>query len=195
MLDAKFKNIWWRNFWDYRTPVNCVNSGCCSNGQILMPKIFKTLILVNCREPRSKIRHQGFHPFAFGPRFPADPLIGGIQFKLGKFKDEFTDKIQLLKCQNTLMNESLMSTLKFPWQQLCMNEFECRRFLYSKKRVSTRRKILSSRVWCRWKYIFIYERLKFLSTSVTSAINRYREFPGGFRHCRTLPRRNRLVNE
>lgn len=121
-----------------------------------MPKIFKTLILVNCREPRSKIRHQGFHPFAFGPRFPADPLIGGIQFKLGKFKDEFTDKIQLLKCQNTLMNESLMSTVKFPWQQLCMNEFECRRFLYSKKRVSTRRKILSSRVWCRWKYIFIY---------------------------------------
>ncbi|CRK96686.1 CLUMA_CG010019, isoform A [Clunio marinus] len=35
------------------------------------------------REPRSKIRHQGFHPFAFGPRFPTDPLIGGIQFKLG----------------------------------------------------------------------------------------------------------------
>lgn len=36
------------------------------------------------REPRSKIRHQGFHPFAFGPRFPTDPLIGGIQFKLGE---------------------------------------------------------------------------------------------------------------
>ncbi|KAG5683966.1 hypothetical protein PVAND_013221 [Polypedilum vanderplanki] len=32
------------------------------------------------REPRSKVRHQGFHPFAFGPRFTADPLI---PFKLG----------------------------------------------------------------------------------------------------------------
>lgn len=35
------------------------------------------------REPRSKLRHQGFHPFAFGPqRFPPDPLMGGLQFKL-----------------------------------------------------------------------------------------------------------------
>lgn len=36
------------------------------------------------REPRSKARHQGFHPFAFGPqRFgPHDPLIGGLPFKL-----------------------------------------------------------------------------------------------------------------
>lgn len=35
------------------------------------------------REPRSKIRHQGFHPFAFGPqRFGPDPLMGGLQFKL-----------------------------------------------------------------------------------------------------------------
>ncbi|XP_017475139.1 PREDICTED: segmentation protein Runt-like, partial [Rhagoletis zephyria] len=35
------------------------------------------------REPRSKIRHQGFHPFAFGPqRFgPGDPLMGGLPFK------------------------------------------------------------------------------------------------------------------
>lgn len=35
------------------------------------------------REPRSKIRHQGFHPFAFGPqRFPPDPLMAGLPFKL-----------------------------------------------------------------------------------------------------------------
>lgn len=35
------------------------------------------------REPRSKLRHQGFHPFAFGPqRFPPDPLMSGLQFKL-----------------------------------------------------------------------------------------------------------------
>lgn len=35
------------------------------------------------REPRSKIRHQGFHPFAFGPqRFGPDPLMGGLPFKL-----------------------------------------------------------------------------------------------------------------
>lgn len=35
------------------------------------------------REPRSKLRHQGFHPFAFGPqRFAPDPLMGGLQFKL-----------------------------------------------------------------------------------------------------------------
>lgn len=35
------------------------------------------------REPRSKVRHQGFHPFAFGPqRFgPGDPLMGGLPFK------------------------------------------------------------------------------------------------------------------
>lgn len=43
-----------------------------------------TLKAFSLREPRSKIRHQGFHPFAFGPRFPSDPLIGGIQFKLGE---------------------------------------------------------------------------------------------------------------
>lgn len=37
------------------------------------------------REPRSKTRHQGFHPFHFGPRFH-DPLMGGLPFKLsGKF--------------------------------------------------------------------------------------------------------------
>lgn len=35
------------------------------------------------REPRSKARHQGFHPFAFGPhRFAHDPLMGGLPFKL-----------------------------------------------------------------------------------------------------------------
>lgn len=35
------------------------------------------------REPRSKIRHQNFHPFAFGPqRFPPDPLMAGLPFKL-----------------------------------------------------------------------------------------------------------------
>lgn len=35
------------------------------------------------REPRSKIRHQGFHPFAFGgQRFGPDPLMGGLSFKL-----------------------------------------------------------------------------------------------------------------
>ncbi|TMW47941.1 hypothetical protein DOY81_006984, partial [Sarcophaga bullata] len=35
------------------------------------------------REPRSKIRHPGFHPFAFGPqRFGPDPLMGGLPFKL-----------------------------------------------------------------------------------------------------------------
>lgn len=35
------------------------------------------------REPRSKMRHQGFHPFAFGPqRFGHDPLMGGLSFKL-----------------------------------------------------------------------------------------------------------------
>ncbi|EDS30216.1 conserved hypothetical protein [Culex quinquefasciatus] len=35
------------------------------------------------REPRSKIRHQGFHPFAFGPqRFGPDPLMGTLPFKL-----------------------------------------------------------------------------------------------------------------
>uniref|UniRef100_A0A1B0AL17 Runt domain-containing protein n=1 Tax=Glossina palpalis gambiensis TaxID=67801 RepID=A0A1B0AL17_9MUSC len=39
------------------------------------------------REPRSKVRHPGFHPFAFGPqRFGPDPLMGGLPFKLpGKF--------------------------------------------------------------------------------------------------------------
>lgn len=37
------------------------------------------------REPRSKTRHQGFHPFHFGPRFH-DPLMGSLPFKLsGKF--------------------------------------------------------------------------------------------------------------
>lgn len=35
------------------------------------------------REPRSKMRHQGFHPFAFGPqRYAPDPFIGGLPFKL-----------------------------------------------------------------------------------------------------------------
>lgn len=35
------------------------------------------------REPRSKVRHQGFHPFAFGPqRFGPDPLMAGLPFKL-----------------------------------------------------------------------------------------------------------------
>ena len=35
------------------------------------------------REPRSKMRHQGFHPFAFGPqRFGPDPLMAGLPFKL-----------------------------------------------------------------------------------------------------------------
>lgn len=34
------------------------------------------------REPRSKVRHQGFHPFAFGPRFGPDPLMTGLPFKL-----------------------------------------------------------------------------------------------------------------
>ncbi|XP_037939399.1 uncharacterized protein LOC119672423 [Teleopsis dalmanni] len=38
------------------------------------------------REPRSKVRHQGFHPFAFGPqRFGPDPLMGGLPFKLPGF--------------------------------------------------------------------------------------------------------------
>ncbi|XP_073829573.1 RUNX family transcription factor Runt related B isoform X2 [Musca autumnalis] len=38
------------------------------------------------REPRSKIRHPGFHPFAFGPqRFGPDPLMGGLPFKLPGF--------------------------------------------------------------------------------------------------------------
>ncbi|XP_055847007.1 segmentation protein Runt [Episyrphus balteatus] len=38
------------------------------------------------REPRSKVRHQGFHPFAFGPqRFGPDPLMGGLSFKLPGF--------------------------------------------------------------------------------------------------------------
>ncbi|XP_055710565.1 runt-related transcription factor 1 isoform X2 [Phlebotomus papatasi] len=38
------------------------------------------------REPRSKVRHQGFHPFAFGPqRFAPDPLMGGLPFKLSGF--------------------------------------------------------------------------------------------------------------
>ncbi|XP_055524045.1 segmentation protein Runt isoform X1 [Wyeomyia smithii] len=38
------------------------------------------------REPRSKIRHQGFHPFAFGPqRFGPDPLMGTLPFKLPGF--------------------------------------------------------------------------------------------------------------
>lgn len=35
------------------------------------------------REPRSKMRHQGFHPFAFGPqRFGPDQLMNGLPFKL-----------------------------------------------------------------------------------------------------------------
>lgn len=35
------------------------------------------------REPRSKTRHQGFHPFPFGSRpFHPDPLIGNLPFKL-----------------------------------------------------------------------------------------------------------------
>ncbi|KAH8397944.1 hypothetical protein KR222_006845 [Zaprionus bogoriensis] len=38
------------------------------------------------REPRSKVRHQGFHPFAFGPqRFGPDPLMAGLPFKLPGF--------------------------------------------------------------------------------------------------------------
>uniref|UniRef100_A0A1A9WCA8 Runt domain-containing protein n=1 Tax=Glossina brevipalpis TaxID=37001 RepID=A0A1A9WCA8_9MUSC len=38
------------------------------------------------REPRSKVRHPGFHPFAFGPqRFGPDPLMGGLPFKLPAF--------------------------------------------------------------------------------------------------------------
>ncbi|XP_049311192.1 uncharacterized protein LOC105226986 [Bactrocera dorsalis] len=39
------------------------------------------------REPRSKVRHPGFHPFAFGPqRFgPGDPLMGGLPFKFPGF--------------------------------------------------------------------------------------------------------------
>ncbi|XP_065087068.1 segmentation protein Runt [Ochlerotatus camptorhynchus] len=38
------------------------------------------------REPRSKMRHQGFHPFAFGPqRFGPDPLMGSLPFKLPGF--------------------------------------------------------------------------------------------------------------
>ncbi|XP_031629353.1 uncharacterized protein LOC116344761 [Contarinia nasturtii] len=38
------------------------------------------------REPRSKIRHQNFHPFAFGPqRFAPDPLMAGLPFKLPGF--------------------------------------------------------------------------------------------------------------
>lgn len=54
------------------------------------------------REPRSKIRHQGFHPFAFGPRFPSDPLMGGIQFKLGKIDARwFINKWKLLPTPNS----------------------------------------------------------------------------------------------
>ncbi|XP_044739046.1 runt-related transcription factor 1 [Chrysoperla carnea] len=35
------------------------------------------------REPRSKTRHQGFHPFAFGPRpFVPEHLTGSLPFKL-----------------------------------------------------------------------------------------------------------------
>ncbi|XP_013189687.2 runt-related transcription factor 3 [Amyelois transitella] len=34
------------------------------------------------REPRSKTRHHGFHPFHFGPRFAPDPLMGSLPFKL-----------------------------------------------------------------------------------------------------------------
>ncbi|KAL3274646.1 hypothetical protein HHI36_016026 [Cryptolaemus montrouzieri] len=35
------------------------------------------------REPRSKMRQQGFHHFPFGPRpFAPDPLTGGLPFKL-----------------------------------------------------------------------------------------------------------------
>ncbi|CAG9112073.1 unnamed protein product [Plutella xylostella] len=34
------------------------------------------------REPRSKTRHHGFHPFHFGPRFVPDPLMGSLPFKL-----------------------------------------------------------------------------------------------------------------
>lgn len=43
------------------------------------------------REPRSKIRHQGFHPFAFGPqRFGPDPLMSGLSFKLpGNINESF----------------------------------------------------------------------------------------------------------
>lgn len=43
------------------------------------------------REPRSKMRHQGFHPFAFGPqRFGPDPLMAGLPFKLsGKYSSSF----------------------------------------------------------------------------------------------------------
>lgn len=35
------------------------------------------------REPRPKLRHQGFHPFAFEPqRFPPNTHMGGLQFQL-----------------------------------------------------------------------------------------------------------------
>ncbi|GBP50439.1 Protein lozenge [Eumeta japonica] len=34
------------------------------------------------REPRSKTRQHGFHPFHFGPRFAPDPLMGSLPFKL-----------------------------------------------------------------------------------------------------------------
>lgn len=49
------------------------------------------------REPRSKVRHQSFHPFAFGgQRFPPDPLMAGLPFKLpGKYFNAFASSILL----------------------------------------------------------------------------------------------------
>lgn len=52
------------------------------------------------REPRSKIRHQGFHPFAFGgQRFGPDPLMGGLSFKLSGMIFMTYLHLKLLYCQ------------------------------------------------------------------------------------------------
>lgn len=58
------------------------------------------------REPRSKIRHQNFHPFAFGPqRFAPDPLMTGLPFKLpGNFKKPtlLIDKLEVIRSTDYL---------------------------------------------------------------------------------------------
>lgn len=64
------------------------------------------------REPRSKIRHPSFHPFAFGPqRFAPDPLMAGLPFKLpGNFF--VSHHIKYIKKSVLIANSSMQSVTR-----------------------------------------------------------------------------------
>ena len=55
------------------------------------------------REPRSKMRHQGFHPFAFGHRFPHDPLMGSMPFKIGEFYSKICSQNKLFQTSKNFL--------------------------------------------------------------------------------------------